>query len=156
MKYLALLIFLSACAQGVLRQDIDRELDMIVDWIAANSDLVRPTRARPHVVVTSNDELQRMAKSKMGQIGALYDPVRNVIVFNEEWQAYKLRDRSFALHEVVHWMELNQPKTKFFLCNNQREILAYKLQSMYLTSQGSSLLRETGLTHIMVKELTLC
>ncbi len=153
---LVALAALGGCATpqdtGILDQDYDAGAEKVIIFVLEHSDLSRPTRARPTVFVGTGLEINiHVGKNA----GAFYRYSTNVIVFRADWNAMNLIDRAFAVHEGVHYVELNQWPRRVFKCPKEREALAYRLMDEYLKENGSSLLK-VGYSKEKIRNLTEC
>lgn len=129
----------------------------VMTWASVNTGLPLPDRT-PSVAYASYEMLADIAYTDEdgsviphpeNNIGALYDPERQIVYLHVGWQASNLRDLSNLVHEIVHHLQQGQE----YPCMGAAEPQAYETQIQFLVSAGLN--REQALDMMDVNELMI-
>lgn len=145
------LLSVSACTSLPITQQSEHQIKEAVNWIEANSNLKAPTSRRPAIFTTSKAELVHYRNGKR-TAAALYDPIRNVIILQEDWDATDCKDVGLLIHEVVHWMEFKAVPYTVFACREDAEANPYRLQLLYYKEKACN----ASYPEDLIKKLTTC
>ena len=107
------------------------------DWIDAHSDLVRNDTAYKIELVENSPSLQPNDAAMVigNQTRGLYDPGTATITLVQPWDHADLDHQSVLLHELIH----HRQSVAHYYCPAAQELVAYKLQEMWLVSKGLTL-----------------
>ena len=91
----------------------------------------------PEIRLLSQVELERVYygdnKNPTGQLHAFYDPEKNLIYLNENFNIHDAFDKGVLLHELLHYVQdMNGAVGTKFECIRETELEVYPLQKKYL------------------------
>lgn len=93
----------------------DRMRQELVDWAIHFSDLPRPASPPPAVMALGSEAFARRVCVGDGtpcdNVLAAYDVARNEVIHRASLDLAKPWDRSFVVHELVHWLQVHKAAT---------------------------------------------
>jgi hypothetical protein len=112
----------------------------LIEWAVHFSDRKRPTPDAQPAFVALDDKAFTLAvcaraSFECSAVKAAYDPVGVRVIYRATLDLKDTLDRSFIVHEVVHWLQHQSGQAPDESCEGQfkAEREAYAVQNRYLT-----------------------
>lgn len=118
----------------------------LLSWIVANSTYAMPS-ALPIIEYRTEIEMRQMhfcedtAKCDDAAlpgifIAALYDHEKRIMFLPKEFDSEKSRNKATLVHELTHHVQALSGKFVNYSCFGPLEYEAYKIEDLWLSSQG--------------------